>query len=385
LSLLTGIIIFPSAGTIPPIPQRAKMNLCIGQQTFTILATILINSIIMQSSTSSSSPPPAAVEAKVVAETKNEHPPPTYILNEKLDVVHRETGAIVCPALSSPDEIIVTDPSMIPSEVDKLPTRLIDGTTIRLFWHEGEWHMATRRKADASHAYWHGRRSFKELFFDCAENDPFWPGLDSLDKEKAHFYVIQHPDHRNVSPCIQERVVPLDGEVVSQNEMNRILTSTDLCDVGVFLNGCKYINGNWESARILKGNQPKMLYRCLELVMTKNRTDLQKFLEFFPEYTMTVERIEEYMYRLIGNVWDVYYHKYIVGRGKVFIRYDFRIKYFLEQVHNYYIAQKAKENPRRRRGRGRKFVVNIGTVKRTIDNCPIPKLYSLIKDFICPK
>lgn len=76
-------------------------------------------------------------------------------------------------------------------------TEMIDGTVIRLFFHNDEWNVATRNHTDAGKCRWNSTRTFRELWNECLEKYEDFH-TDLLDTSMTYMFVIQHPDNEQI-------------------------------------------------------------------------------------------------------------------------------------------------------------------------------------------
>jgi hypothetical protein len=80
-------------------------------------------------------------------------------------------------------------------EGDFVAEEFIDGVMINMFWHDDEWHLATRTQIGA-HCRYYSDGHFDELFWATFKDS----GLttDMLDKSQCYSWVLQHPKERIV-------------------------------------------------------------------------------------------------------------------------------------------------------------------------------------------
>ena len=71
---------------------------------------------------------------------------------------------------------------------------MLDGTFIRLYYHDG-WQMATCRQINGGEANWSSPKTFSSLFEECAGI----PDPETLEKTIQYYYVMCHPENRLVS------------------------------------------------------------------------------------------------------------------------------------------------------------------------------------------
>lgn len=245
---------------------------------------------------------------------------------------------------------------------------LVEGTMINLFYDHGErqWEMATKSSIGArTHFFkdFHNRgggvvkqNTFRSLFLDVCEDVQLH--FDELPKNYCYSFVFQHPLNRIVIPINEKRlylisifevcegniVKSLDKDSVECKEIfihsnveyptQYVLNSYDEClsfqngikdytNVGLSIwhtkSGArtKIRNPLYESVRKLRGNQPKMEYRFLEL-LRENRLD--EYTSFYPE---KIDEINAYKNKLCMFT-NQLYSNYI----SCFIKHEWQLKEF---------------------------------------------------------
>jgi hypothetical protein len=205
----------------------------------------------------------------------------------------------------------------------------VEGTMINLFYdhEEKQWEMATKSTIGARTYFFKDYKNtegctqptFRSLFLDVCEEVQLH--FDELPKKYCYSFVFQHPLNRIVIPFTEKRlylisifhvcegniVKSLDKDTVEcrelfihsnveypkqyymgsykdcldlQNEIN------DYKTVGLSIwhtksgTRTKVRNPIYERVRRLRGNQPKMEYRFLELLKEKR---LDEYMSFYPE------------------------------------------------------------------------------------------------------
>lgn len=79
--------------------------------------------------------------------------------------------------------------------LDKFKVQILyEGTLIKLFHYNNEWHIATSRSIDAVYSYWGSENSFKELFLETCDEPNVSLQFDLLDKTCCYSYLLQHPE-----------------------------------------------------------------------------------------------------------------------------------------------------------------------------------------------
>lgn len=226
-----------------------------------------------------------------------------------------------------------------------------DGVMINMFYHAGEWRLATRSRLDADGNFY-GRRSFSELFWEAFGN----AGLktDDFSMEYCYSWVLQHPEERVVvAPSYGiAKIVPVDayaiaedGSVITHNgaDLYVILPTraktlvleehklTKISDVKARVEAWgRRFGGQWQglvvkatgpdgqacrwklrssqydAARHLRGNQANRTYRWLELWGKK----LEDYLRLFPEERADAEAAIATFKACTQELYDLYQKVY---------------------------------------------------------------------------
>ena len=292
-------------------------------------------------------------------------------------ILEKETNRIVCYTFNRGIDINSDDLEVsFPWDTVRIE-EAVDGTQIRLFYYNDEWHVSTTRCIDAKKAYWYSSRSFYDLFMEVVHtNDDF--DLDSLDKSYCDAFVLKHPENRIVVgylvpdlchvmtrslniddgyaeidvhlegvsyPHVYKYASPTDGNVhfSDYTALHRHLTN----EVQITAEGyvLKSTNGDrtklrYKAYRILKeirGNTWNMFYRYIELRKGVNG-ELERFYTFYPEYYQSFAYYEHQIQKFIQFVHKHYRNQ----RIKKIIDYipPKHIKVTLYKLHGTYLAER---------------------------------------------
>lgn len=128
-----------------------------------------------------------------------------YPPEKKYDPVFRNFRSVIYKGdtliCMSPGKSVPLDESIPLS--DYVVEDFVEGVMINLFYDE-EWRIATKSNIGANCTF-DSKRTFAELFEDCKKE----VGLDyeMLNKNLSYSFVIQHPDHRIVTPVTKPSLV----------------------------------------------------------------------------------------------------------------------------------------------------------------------------------
>lgn len=96
-----------------------------------------------------------------------------------------------------------------------------DGSLIKVYWWNGEWHISTRGTAFAETENYTGR-TFKELVLEAFDVDEegFQTGCSRLNKKTTFIFELTSPDNRVVTPYTKPEMVLLGVRANTGTEMS---------------------------------------------------------------------------------------------------------------------------------------------------------------------
>jgi len=232
----------------------------------------------------------------------------------------------------------------------------VEGTMIMLYYNNelNEWHTSTRGNIGATTSFFQNKskKTFKDMF-DEACNISFLD-INTLDKTLCYIFVMNHPDNRIVTKCdipslhlvkvykitndddgtfqvqvlnnissmktlIKNTLIKYPNDIINNNKftindninyhnIENMIKSCDFTIMGIVIYNktsdirTKIRNQKYEYVRKLRGNQPKLDYRYLELKKNKN---IGKYLQYFPEHK---ENFDEYWNKTRDFTNDLYFN-----------------------------------------------------------------------------
>jgi len=295
-------------------------------------------------------------------------------------------GEIVCvapPKAVSPDDFNV-DLANVRAE------EFVDGVMINMFWDKSaqEWELATRSSVGGKVSFFtdsdgapDASSTFRYMFLDAAnsiqsEGEGDW--FDKLDKSIVYSFVLQHPNHRIVtpvglphiwlvaayrivSPTKIESIKFTDefkstlpegmywpsvfaeaGTVTSLNSIKEKYASINCHwrNMGVVLIDettglrTKFRNPNYEDIRRLRGNQPKLQFHYLTL--RREQGAINRYLAVFPEHRAKFSDYREQVYKFTDELYRAYVRAFV--RKEVAARdLPYQVKCHAHSLHERYI------------------------------------------------
>lgn len=265
------------------------------------------------------------------------------------------------------------------SSKDVIVEEYIEGTMVNVFWTGNEWKYASRSKINANCFFFDTNGYFSkmvcETFGECNLD------LDKLNKKHCYSFVMQHPENRIVTKfdAIQLYLIAA-YEIVETHEdeieVHRIesvqtdptwattlvkfpatILNFDLetqpdalnmpyTQMGlVFKNTvtgarCKLRNPAYEYVRQLRGNQPKLMYRYLEL---RKLRKTKEYLKYFPEHGDKFLEFRNKIHTYTNALYKLYVGVYIRKEDNA-DKHNTNFKLSLRGLHQIYTTQKAKIN-----------------------------------------
>ena len=285
----------------------------------------------------------------------------------------------------------------------------VEGTMINLFFdkdleEDGDWEITTKSNIGARICFfktgaYEYEKSFRYMFLDVCQSVGL--DFDTLPKEYCYSFVFQHPNNRIVIPFTEKKlylikVYQIDNSQHNVTEIPRenivaYLKNTTVCfpeniplisyqaleteindlsdykNVGTMIYHAKsgvrtkYRNPAYEEIRLLRGNQPKLQYRYLEL---RKINKLNEYLKYFPEARFECAKYREQLYSYTRNLHSNYVRCY-VKKEKPLKQFPHQYRIHMFGLHQIYL-----ENTNN--------IINFNRVKAYINDISVPTLmYSL--------
>jgi len=310
-------------------------------------------------------------------------------LKQYRGIVKAEDETTVCRSFGYTPEVddsneeemnTIVKPFLEQEGVTVLPS--YESTLLRVFHYVNEqlvggWYVSTCRKIDAFTSRWGGNKSFGELFEECIgvtpkEDEPKkvlsrsslqkWCE-DNLDKSKCYSYIIRtYEENRIVCKCYNKPELFLIGtftkdsfdiskcqipslEVTTMNDLKEKMKNI-YPDV---LQGLILINKKGESVKVMKheyveafklrGNQPNILLRYIELQQEGVEERVKTFFEMYPEHKDTIITFTE----VIEDICNFMFRKYrnrFVRKQVAIVPPD--LYYIIRELHDAYIKDRTQ-------------------------------------------
>ena len=253
------------------------------------------------------------------------------------------------------------------SAKDIVSEEFVEGTMVNVFWDGTEWKKATKSKMDAHCFFFDTNGVFYRLFEEALQFVNL--DLNLLNKSYCYSFVMQHPENRLVTAfteiklylisayCIENSSMDTKVNVVDNIQTDPVWESTKVqfpaildwdlrkpienmpyTMMGVSFKDtvsgdrCKLRNPAFEYVRHLRGNQPKLSYRYLEL---RKMGKVVEFLQFYPEYSIQFRYYQANLHKYTNNMY-IFYVNIFIKKNMQLNDVDHTYKISLKQIHYHY-------------------------------------------------
>ncbi len=218
-----------------------------------------------------------------------------------------------------------------------------EGTILRVFHYGTQWYVSTHKKINGKSSRW-SSPTFGELFNECLGlQNSEEPTFDFLNKDYCYVFLMSHPLNSLVCKnrnAILYHVVTYD----TQNNMNivehhlnnkgilypKVLdfkTSQQICDyveqlswqdyscVVLFLPDgkmCKVLNSDYYSRRQIRGNEPNLRIRYLQLEKI-NKELSSGLVDLLPEKKEFFDKVQQDQNHLVQYLYGNFEYRYVNG------------------------------------------------------------------------
>ena len=146
-------------------------------------------------------------------------------------IVDTTTNKIVCRSYSHTPEL-VNDAAQLAGKLNLNECTVFkacEGPVLRVYWHNGKWHISTHRKLDSAKSSW-GGPPFAEMFLSTVN----W-SFDELDRSLAYSFLLSHPSHRHIYRVTEPQLLLIS---VYDPSTNSFLSMDRVTEIGTGLKNC---------------------------------------------------------------------------------------------------------------------------------------------------
>ena len=243
----------------------------------------------------------------------------------------------------------------------------VEGTMVNVFWDGSDWKKATKSKMDAVCFFFDTNGIFNRLFEETLKSVNL--DLNVLNKSYCYSFVMQHPGNRLVTAFteiklylisayyIENTSADIKVNVVDTIQKDPVWESTrvqfpaildwdlktPIVDMPYTIMGvsfknlvsgdrCKLRNPAFEYVRHLRGNQPKLSYRYLELRKMGKVVD---FLTFYPEHSAQFRYYQTNLHKYTNTLYNLYVNIFIKKNIQL-DTVDHKFQISLKRLHYHY-------------------------------------------------
>lgn len=247
----------------------------------------------------------------------------------------------------------------------------IEGTLIRVYYHDNTWNISTSSRIDAYSSFWSSKNSFGLQFQTCVESitgSPLDVFLNSLDVNIKYFFILptmgtnrlgRIPDNVDTNfylVGIYKDSKYLCGTELDQTEINAwsylkkytIYNFDELFDLvenkhtnlivyKSFHDLTKLYYESYSNFIKLRNNEPNLLYRYIELIQT-DKTSANELVKMYPEikFDLAIER-------KLGKIFKYIHTSYIARYIKrEYITIPKIFYYIMSKCHKKYLETRTK-------------------------------------------
>ena len=308
-------------------------------------------------------------------------------LKQYRGIIKAEDGNVVCRSFGYTPEVDESNEEEMESIVkpfleDATVLPSYESTLLRVFFNltddlVGGWYVSTCRKIDAFTSRWGGNKSFGELFEECIgvtpkEDEPKrvlartslqqWC-QDNLDKSKCYSYIIRtYNENRIVCQGYNKPEMFLIGtftqdsfdisscQIPSLNITSLEQLKEEMKNVNHSSSqGFILINNKGESVKVMKheyieafklrGNQPNILLRYIELQQEGVEERVKTFFEMYPEHRDTIIAFSEVVEDICNFMFRKYRNRF-VRKQVAIVPPD--LYYIIRELHDAYLKDRTQ-------------------------------------------
>jgi hypothetical protein len=254
----------------------------------------------------------------------------------------------------------------------------LEGSVIRMFHFSGKWYISTNRKLDAFKSKWSSSESFGLSFSKALENysvknpefldimsekDIISQFQDTLDTKKQYmFLLLNNKDNRIVCDASPEATVYhvgtfINGELSMKeniglpypnelkfNNIDEVFDYVEKIDYitkqGVIIftpdnKQYKIFNTEYLNLYNVRGNEPSIKFRYLQLRMNKTSRELLKYL--YPQFIPIFDQYENILYNKAKEINNAYINRFI---KKNYVSVPVEDYIVISSIHSWHVSDR---------------------------------------------
>lgn len=290
-----------------------------------------------------------------------------------------DTDNIVCKTFGFTPEFGANDtenlktylePMLSNPNVIRMPA--FEGCLIRRFYHNNKWYTSTHKKIDSYTSKWGCDKSFGELFDEAynrfTESDSHREYYEDKnyvcvfllknyignrivcvagEKPELQFIVrINKVDNTNEFSNYHEKVIT-DNKPMTLEDVNELVSQVDITkSQGIMfintqtLESLKVIKDDYIFYALLRGNQPNILYRYIELQQGGETKNVEYFFNLYPEKRDDFVNFHQVIQDICVNIYRKYRNRYVRKQVAIAPQEQF---YIMKELHENFISSEKQD------------------------------------------
>lgn len=256
-----------------------------------------------------------------------------------------------------------------------------EGSIIRMFYFGDKWYTSTNRKLDANKSKWSSKESFGHFFNEALNseiehNEKLRDSLsvlegktnlerfqDTLDKDKQYMFLLLNNDQNRIvclpptRPTFYHVGTFIKGELTMDEDINipypkkhNFTNVNDIFDyiedidfnklqgIIIFAPGntqYKIFNSNYYDYYRVRGNEPSIKFRYLQVRMDKRYNNLMHCL--YPSFSSAFEEYENNIYNISKQIHKAYFDRFIKNEYVKVPPEEFNV---IKECHNWHLEDR---------------------------------------------
>lgn len=290
-----------------------------------------------------------------------------------------DTDNIVCKTFGFTPEFGANDtenlktylePMLSNPNVIRMPA--FEGCLIRRFYHNNNWYVSTHKKIDSYTSKWGCDKSFGELFDEAYNrftesdsNKEYYEDKNYVcvfllknyignrivcvagEKPELQFIVrINKVDNTNEFSNYHEKIIT-DNKSMTLENVNELISQVDITTSQglMFINthtleALKVIKDDYIFYALLRGNQPNILYRYIELQQAGDSKNVEFFFNLYPEKREEFLNFHQVLGDICVNVYRKYRNRYVRKQVAIAPQEQF---YIMKELHESFITSEKQD------------------------------------------
>ena len=276
-------------------------------------------------------------------------------------ILEKDTNKVLCYSFNR-KEIPTNTEEFLQNNWNNLRfEEAIDGSQVRIYYHNDVWNVTTTRCIRAGNAFWYSTKSFETLFRECYDLN-----YDALNQNYCYSFVIRHSENRIVAKYEDNSLVHvLTRDMTTPNydivecdigvmkppvisvesvdallEMVKSSTRTDI--EGVFIwHGDKHFKLRFDAYNNIKRLRNNTRDLFFEYVENKIAGQVDEYKTSFSEYQYDIDYYESILKDLVNKIHRLYMEVH-VEKTRIIKIVDKSFHRHLYNLHGKYIKERIK-------------------------------------------